>query len=65
MLTQNKGLKAISSSFQATLIKELKTETFIALINILLKEQRVVYFKYIYYTPIGNFIKAQCLKVYK
>ena len=58
MLTQNKGLKVISNSFQATLIKELETKTFIALIIILLKEQRVAYFKYIYYTSIGNFIKA-------
>lgn len=64
-IAQNKCLRAVSGGFKATPVRELETETHIPPIDLVIREQRASHLRRVYGAPVGDFIKAQCLKVSK
>jgi hypothetical protein len=57
---QNKGLRAVTGAYRATLIRELKKKVLVLLINIYCSELRAKHIRRTYSLPAEVFIQEQC-----
>lgn len=64
-LAQNKCLRTVNGAFKATPIRELEAEVYVPPIDLVMKEQRAAHVQRVFQAPVGDFIRAQCLKIRK